>query len=167
MENKIDQFFKDKIEGHSLPPSEKAWAKVEANLSKKNNVAIWRIAAAVLITGALISVIIWSQRGVEKNQPVIVAKKSQKDNTIKEKSSSQISQVEMKDDSKSLTKKSLITIPAPRSMSPQIENKSVQKSQENEMWSMKEQTTVEVKENKPSFAKASEDKEKIKQEATQ
>ncbi|SRR5258706_786660 len=155
MENKIDQFFKDKIEGHSLPPSEEAWAKVEANLSKKNNVAIWRIAAAVLITGALISVIIWSQRGVEKNQDVVVAKKSLKENMIKEQPAPQISQTEKKANSNS----------SPRSLT---SIKSVQK--ETGVSSVKTKTmVVEVEKNKSSFAKALESKqeEKLNQEATQ
>ncbi len=75
MKNKIDRFFKDKMESHSLPPSEEAWVKVEANLSKKNKVIAWRIAAAVLIMGALVSVIIGSWPRVGQHQQFIAAKK--------------------------------------------------------------------------------------------
>lgn len=83
MKNKIDQFFKDKLEGHTLPPSGEAWAKVEASLSKKNNIAIWRIAAALLIAGTLITVMIWSERGDNQEQAV-VANHLPKDNSKKE-----------------------------------------------------------------------------------
>jgi hypothetical protein len=85
MENKIDQFFKGKLDGHMLPPSEEAWAKVEAGLSKKNNVAVWRIAAAVLITGALVSVIIWPQPKTENSQPVVAETQSPTARPSKEK----------------------------------------------------------------------------------
>jgi len=169
MENKIDQFFKEKLESHSLPPSEEAWTKVEASLSKKNNVTVWRIAAALLITGALISVIIWSQLG-DKKQDVVVAKKSLKENTIEEQRAPQISQVEKKANSnsspRSLTSIKKPSITVPQSVSPQIENKSVQK--EIGISSVKtESMVVDAEKNKSSFAKASEDKEKINQEATQ
>jgi hypothetical protein len=124
MENKIDQFFKDKLEGHSLPPSEEAWAKVEANLSKKNNVAIWRIAAAILITGALISVIIWSQRDNKNTEHVIATKKSNK-GSVKEKPASQIPSVEKKEKIKSNNKKTSTKMPQP--VSPQSEDKMEEK----------------------------------------
>lgn len=172
MENKIDQFFKDKLESHLLPPSEEAWAKVEANLSKKNNAIVWRIAAAILITGALVSIIIWSQQGSEKNQQVITENKSQKNNQIKEKSKPQISSVEKTNEIKSSPSKSPMVTSLPRSVSPHAENKSDRKEKiETEMWSVKTQTTAMsvsiVEKNKSSFAKTSEDKENIKQEATQ
>jgi len=124
MENKIDQFFKDKLEGHSLPLSEEAWAKVEANLSKKNNVAIWRIAAAILITGALISVIIWSQRDNKNTEHVIATKKSNK-GSVKEKPASQIPSVEKKEQIKSNNKKTSTKMPQP--VSPQSEDKMEEK----------------------------------------
>ncbi len=60
MENKIDKFFKDRLDEHAIAPSENAWAKVEAKLSKKNNVIAWRVAAGILLAGALISLIYWS-----------------------------------------------------------------------------------------------------------
>ncbi len=72
MENKIDQFFKNKIEDHSLPPSEVAWNKVAANLSKKNNAIAWRIAAGILLIGTFISLIYWSQQS--KPVPPSIAK---------------------------------------------------------------------------------------------
>jgi glucan-binding YG repeat protein len=109
MENKIDQFFKDKLEGHVLPPSEEAWAKVEATLSKKNNIAVWRIAAAMLLTGALITVIIWSQQPADKNQRAIAANPSSKDSAIRKKETPQGSSVDKKASVKSLPKKLFIT----------------------------------------------------------
>lgn len=95
MENKIDQFFKDKLAGHTLPPSEEAWAKVEANLSKKNNVAAWRIAAAIIIAGALITAILWSQHS-GADRPAIAAKQLQKDPSTKENTAPQNSSDEKK-----------------------------------------------------------------------
>jgi len=179
MENKIDQFFKDKLGGHTLPPSEDAWTKVEANTSKKNSIVGWRIAAAILITGALISVIAWSQLDTENNELILAAKKS-KNNSSKENPAPQISQVEKKTNSNppkselSLTSKT----PSPRFVSRQTESKSNQKeSDENKTWSVKTPSTAKVvDENKSPFTaafvetsedkKASEDK-KINNEATQ
>ncbi|MBI3482347.1 MAG: hypothetical protein HY015_05145 [Bacteroidetes bacterium] len=77
--DRVDQFFKNKLEDHTIAPSENAWAKVEAGLSKKNNVIVWRWAAAVLLMGALISIIYWSQRGAENVDPVLVEKKIEKE----------------------------------------------------------------------------------------
>ncbi len=55
MENKMDSLFKKKLENNSTVPREDAWVRVEANLPKKNNAFAWRIAAALLIAGALIT----------------------------------------------------------------------------------------------------------------
>src|SRR5258705_5817319 len=104
MENKIDRFFKDKLEGNTLPPSEAAWAKVEASLSKKNNIAVWRIAAAILIAGTLITVMIWSPR--DDHQPAIATNKLPKDPSIKVKPTPPISPVEKKEEVKSSVEKS-------------------------------------------------------------
>jgi uncharacterized protein YktB (UPF0637 family) len=72
MENNLHKLFKSKLEGHSLPPSEDAWAKVEARLSKKNSAIAWRIAAAVLLAGALIPLLYWTQRKEEVVQSAVV-----------------------------------------------------------------------------------------------
>jgi hypothetical protein len=173
MENKIDQFFKEKLEEHTLPASEEVWAKVEANLSKKNNIAIWRIAAAVLLMGALVSAIIWLQRDHKNNEQLLATKKSSGDNSTKEKPAPQISLLEKKAQVKPNNKKSLSTLPSPRLVSSQTENKSDQKeSSESRTQSTQTQPSVElaakeiIEKNKSSFTKASEDKEKIKMEAT-
>jgi hypothetical protein len=56
MSNHIDQLFKNKLGDHNLPPSDKAWAKVEAGLSKRNKVIIyWRAAAVFVLLGLLVS----------------------------------------------------------------------------------------------------------------
>jgi hypothetical protein len=56
MSNHIDQLFKNKLGDLNLPPSEEAWAKVEAGLSKRNKVIIyWRAAAVFVLLGLLIS----------------------------------------------------------------------------------------------------------------
>jgi hypothetical protein len=62
MENQMDKLFKDKLESHSLPPSEDGWSKVEAKLSKKNNAIAWRIAAAILLMGSSAALIYWSHK---------------------------------------------------------------------------------------------------------
>ncbi len=82
MENQMDKLFKDKLESHSLPPSEEAWTKVEAKLSKKNNVIAWRIAAAVLLMGAFLSLFYWSQKSEKTVQLIIAVKPSQKENKL-------------------------------------------------------------------------------------
>lgn len=88
--NNLDRLFKNKLDEHSIAPSEDAWAKVEAGLSKKNKVGgwfvrtrtkgikpkeikpwfvssqtSWRIAAALFL-GALVGILIWSQSDSEK-----------------------------------------------------------------------------------------------------
>lgn len=55
MENKMDSLFKKKLESHTLAPREDAWARIESGLSKKNKFPAWRIAAALLVAGALIT----------------------------------------------------------------------------------------------------------------
>ena len=75
--DRVDQFFKNKLDDHTIAPSENAWAKVEAGLSKKNNVVLWRWAAAVLLMGALITIIYQSQTKTE-SQPVLAEKKFEK-----------------------------------------------------------------------------------------
>jgi hypothetical protein len=55
MENKMDSLFKKKLESHSLPPREDAWVRIESGLSKKNKFPAWKIAAALLVAGALIT----------------------------------------------------------------------------------------------------------------
>src|SRR5260370_42474144 len=74
--DRVDQFFKNKLEDHSIAPSENAWTKVEAGLSKKNNVVLWRWAAAVLLMGALITIIYQSQK-TEVAQPFLTEKKTE------------------------------------------------------------------------------------------
>lgn len=68
----MDSLFKKKLDEHQLPPREDAWARVESNLSKKNNFFAWRIAAAILIAGALITTGVWMMRKDEK--PTLVKK---------------------------------------------------------------------------------------------
>jgi hypothetical protein len=72
MSNKVDNIFKTKLEEHSLPPSGKAWEKLEANLSKKNKAVVWfRLVAAVALIGIFTFVILqWMDKG--DTQPVLV-----------------------------------------------------------------------------------------------
>lgn len=51
MNNQLDNLFKNKLEGHTLEPSPKAWSRVASGLTKKNKTIIWfRAAAALMIT---------------------------------------------------------------------------------------------------------------------
>jgi len=170
MENKIDQFFKDKLEGHALPPSEEAWTNIEANLPKKNNVAVWRIAAAILIAGALISVILWSQRA-DHDQPVIAGNHLPKDNSMKEKRAASNTLKEKKKEVSTLPQQSLITPGSKPIIQGKKNNKSVTTPElvplEKKMVTS-EESVATVEKNKSSLVITSEDKpeEKIKPEAT-
>jgi hypothetical protein len=163
MENNIDQFFKDKMEGHSLPPSQEAWGKVEANLSKKNNVASWRIAAAVLISGALISLLIWSQQDSVKNKPATVAGILPKDNSIRKKTTAQNSSNNEKGKIESSDNKSSIKLSTSKIQALPNQNKK----DESEKVTPKTQTTiVETSDPKPAAVKETNKEEKINTEAT-
>ncbi len=69
----IDKFFKDKLDNHVIAPPDGAWAKVEASLPKKNNVVAWRLAAAIVLMGAVITIYM-SQRRTEHSVPILAAK---------------------------------------------------------------------------------------------
>lgn len=77
MENKMDSLFKKKLESHSLTPREDAWARIESGLSKKNKFLSWRIAAALLVAGALITAVVVS---IQKSEPTTLANQSGKTN---------------------------------------------------------------------------------------
>ncbi len=52
--NTLDELFKNKLEDHSITPSFVSWQKVEANLSKKNNIIFWvKVAAALLLASSI------------------------------------------------------------------------------------------------------------------
>ena len=76
MENKMDSLFKKKLENNSLPPRENAWARVESGISKKNKFPAWRIAAALLLAGALITVGIFA---LQKKDTITLAQHSGSD----------------------------------------------------------------------------------------
>jgi hypothetical protein len=60
MSNSLDQFFKDKLTDHALAPPASAWDRVKSGLSKKNNTPrVLRIAAALLLMGALTTALVW------------------------------------------------------------------------------------------------------------
>lgn len=57
MEKQVDEFFRSKLEEHTLAPSIHAWDKIEASFPKKNKtVIVWRMAAAL----ALMSGLLWA-----------------------------------------------------------------------------------------------------------
>lgn len=76
MNESIDKFFKDKLEGHSYSPRSDAWAKVEANLSKKNSLIMgWRVAAALIVAGAAIMVLVFRWNSLkETNHDLVIQK---------------------------------------------------------------------------------------------
>lgn len=60
MRNRLDQLFKNKLSDHTLTPSVNAWDRVKEGLAKKNNRPIlFRMAAAVLLAGALTTTLFW------------------------------------------------------------------------------------------------------------
>ncbi len=74
--NKVDNFFKKKVYAVATEPRAEAWAKLEANLSKKNKGLIWlRIAASLLFAGMLITSIVWLQNKEGKQQMAVESKK--------------------------------------------------------------------------------------------
>ena len=72
MENKVDDFFKNKLDHYVTPPPTDAWVRVEARLSKKNKALVWRAAAALLLMGLLVSVIYRLQKQEQVATPVAV-----------------------------------------------------------------------------------------------
>lgn len=62
MENRVDELFKNKLEHYASSPPAGAWARIEASLVKKNNpVVVWRVAAALLLMGSLLTALYWMQ----------------------------------------------------------------------------------------------------------
>ena len=60
MRNRLDQLFKNKLSDHTLTPSVNAWDRVKEGLAKKNNRPIlFRMAAAILLAGALTTTLFW------------------------------------------------------------------------------------------------------------
>jgi cytoskeletal protein RodZ len=78
MNNRVDNFFKNKLKEHQLPPSAKGWEKLERNLSKKNKTILWfRLAAAIALVGILTFAILqWMVKGDPQPQLVIQENKS-------------------------------------------------------------------------------------------
>jgi hypothetical protein len=84
MENRVDELFRNKLEYYTSSPSAGTWARIEANLVKKNNpVVVWRIAAALLVMGSLLTALYWMQNDnvfrsnssrVEKIEPELASK---------------------------------------------------------------------------------------------
>jgi hypothetical protein len=72
MDNKMDKFFKEKLEAHAVQPSARAWEKVESHLSKKNRIVVWvRVAAAITLLGASAFVALnWDSNKQQKVQIV-------------------------------------------------------------------------------------------------
>ncbi|MCU0418518.1 MAG: hypothetical protein MUC38_02575 [Cyclobacteriaceae bacterium] len=69
MSHPIDQFFKEKLAEHSVPPPTNAWAAVESRVAKKRDSLgwAWRIAAALLLFALPVGV--WVSSRVDPQLP--------------------------------------------------------------------------------------------------
>lgn len=115
MNNRTDQLFKDKLGDHRLPPSAEAWSKVEAGLSKKNNIVIlWRAAAVFVLFGLLTGAWFYWQSGQQGQPQQLVTKSSGTDNRLdeplmsqheKEENKTQVAGVEKTKNSKKVKNK--------------------------------------------------------------
>lgn len=71
MNNPIDQLFKNKLGELRAKPSEEAWKKVEAGLSKKNNkVILWRMAAVLALFGLLTTTWFYTTETNQEVKPI-------------------------------------------------------------------------------------------------
>ncbi len=83
MNQQPDKLFHEKLTGLSRPVSASAWSRVEANLDKKNNKALWLKIAATLLVLAVASFILWkanapTQSLVSKKQTIQPNKEEKK-----------------------------------------------------------------------------------------
>jgi hypothetical protein len=80
MNQQPDKLFREKLEGFRKPVSASAWNRVEAQLDKKNNKAIWlRIAAAVILLIAATAIFINVRNGNESE--TLISRKTIKSQT--------------------------------------------------------------------------------------
>lgn len=158
MNDRIDKFFNERIADHTMTPMPGAWAKVEANLSKKNKTIIWfRAAAALLFLELLFGALIWIRtERIETATAKITSTTSSKEKVMAMKDSNETKELkpEVKIKLKSNTKrKPLLT---------QIESI---KETNNQAASEIEQTAIEemdnVIENESIAANQSETKKPI------
>ncbi len=73
MSKRIDQFFKDALSEHKVSPSAEAWNKVRAGQTKKNKlIIVWRMAAVLLLMGALMGTWYFINSESELNAPAML-----------------------------------------------------------------------------------------------
>ncbi len=107
MENRVDELFRNKLEYYTSSPSAGTWARIEKSLVKKNNpVSVWRVAAALVLMGCLLTALNWllsdndsrsNSSRVQKIEPKLapkeiampVAKAEQKTATIEKQPNTQ------------------------------------------------------------------------------
>lgn len=101
--NNTDNLFKKKLEDVNITPPQKAWTRVEVQLSKKNNGLPWfRMAAAFLLLGLLTATLVYLQTDEVPGQVTSVKKEVNSDSArlpqVKEKAMQQLAdqKVEMK-----------------------------------------------------------------------
>ncbi len=102
--NRIDELFRNKLANHPVAPSADAWQKVEAGLTKKNSVWVWRLAAALVLFGLVSAWYLWRSAEVQpelvqqptpptqKEIPVIVQPEEQKKNLAETKKETPLNQ---------------------------------------------------------------------------
>ncbi|HEY3402760.1 MAG TPA: hypothetical protein VGK59_05185 [Ohtaekwangia sp.] len=59
MNQQPDKLFRDKLQGYNQAVPSRAWDKIETNLGKKNNVALWLKVAASLLVLAVAAFVLW------------------------------------------------------------------------------------------------------------
>lgn len=102
--NRIDELFRNKLANHQVAPSADAWQKVEAGLTKKNSIWVWRLAAALVLFGLVSAWYLWRSAEVQpelvqqpapptqKEIPVIVQPEEQKQNLAETKKETPLNQ---------------------------------------------------------------------------
>jgi hypothetical protein len=91
MRNRLDQLFKNKLSDHALAPSAYAWDRVKDGLAKKNNKPLLlRIAATVLLAGALTTTLfrLSSNDPVSNSSASLSKNEESKPNAVKRTNSS-------------------------------------------------------------------------------
>jgi hypothetical protein len=75
MSHRIDQLFKERLGEHTIAPPDTAWQKVQASANQnKKVIIIWRIAAAVLLMGLLLSAWLFTTSQNEASTPQLTEK---------------------------------------------------------------------------------------------
>jgi hypothetical protein len=86
MNQQIDKFFREKLEGTQRVAPAPAWEKIEAGLDRKNNEGLWLKVAAAILLLAVGTFLLWPNHETEKNVPLPIAEKKNQSKEVKPKS---------------------------------------------------------------------------------